>query len=78
VQDVLAFHHRALSARIPIYHYMIKKRFIYRFRGCKMAKTKLLTRVGFEPTHITVVEIQAGLKSTALDHSAIVSLENWI
>jgi hypothetical protein len=29
--------------------------------------------VGFEPTHISVVEIQAGLKSTALDHSAIVS-----
>jgi hypothetical protein len=32
-----------------------------------------MTRVGFEPTHISVVEIQAGLKSTALDHSAIVS-----
>jgi hypothetical protein len=29
--------------------------------------------VGFEPTHISVVEIQAALKSTALDHSAIVS-----
>lgn len=31
-----------------------------------------MTRVGFEPTHISVVEI-SGLKSTALDHSAIVS-----
>jgi hypothetical protein len=36
-------------------------------------KNSTLTRVGFEPTHISVVEIQAGLKSTALDHSAIVS-----
>jgi hypothetical protein len=34
-----------------------------------------MTRVGFEPTHISVVEIEAGLKSTALDHSAIVSKE---
>lgn len=41
----------------------------------KNAKKKILTRVGFEPTHISVVEIQAALKSTALDHSAIVSME---
>jgi hypothetical protein len=39
----------------------------------KKSKKSILTRVGFEPTHISVVEIQAGLKSTALDHSAIVS-----
>jgi hypothetical protein len=39
----------------------------------KNTKKSKMTRVGFEPTHISVVEIQAGLKSTALDHSAIVS-----
>jgi ATPase subunit of ABC transporter with duplicated ATPase domains len=40
----------------------------------KNGKKGSLTRVGFEPTHISVVEIgKAGLKSTALDHSAIVS-----
>jgi hypothetical protein len=52
-----------------------------------------MTRVGFEPTHISVVEIQVRLKSTALDHcnplawlvrekgvrtSAIVSIEKLI
>jgi hypothetical protein len=36
-------------------------------------KKSKMTRVGFEPTHISVVEIEAELKSTALDHSAIVS-----
>jgi hypothetical protein len=38
------------------------------------SKKGSLTRVGFEPTHISVVEIcKAGIKSTALDHSAMVS-----
>jgi hypothetical protein len=41
----------------------------------KEANRSKMTRVGFEPTHISVVEIEAGLKSTALDHSAIVSKE---